>query len=797
MKMMYLFTILSFLLAVTVQTVAQTKVDGYVVDNSDNPVPYATVVLKSLSDSTVVKGNITDEKGYYFFEDIANGNYLIQASYVGFQSMLSSAISLSQEKESIVVDNIVMVEQSQELSEVIITSQRPLIEKKADRLVMNLDNSLLAEGITANEVLKIAPLVSVNTNGAISVRGKSGVMVLVDGKNIHETSLNTALQNLPADEIERIEVITNPPARYDAAASGGVINIVTKKSLTLGLTGKYRASVSQGNYNRISTSVNLNQRREKTDIYGGINYRKGRSFKKEDLLSDFTSVGTLLDNTAHYDESYGSLFANAGVDYFLSSNHTIGLALDAYTSDQSTDIEARTDFIANQSGIDSTILSLTDWNYGYDIYNFNANYQGGIGEQELYFNATHTIYEQQSAQTLSYENAAEVEGGLEIDDRKIRLATPSTVDITIAAVDYSYAIGENLGLELGTKYTRVNSENKFMQEADDSSTPYDDSEDRSGYTEQIFAGYISVGTNVADFSLNAGVRGEYTTSLVQTQVQRDFFDLFPSLSVTRDFDANYSLALSYSRRIDRPDYDNLIPFRVFVDPYSLREGNPLLQPQYSHVVEISNTIGDITLLAGYTRVANVMLDIPYQDTETLLTTFSWQNFSLAEIYNLTLILPFQFTSWWQTNNTITGAYNYVKNQGGDTPGFDAGIASLMLNTTNTFSFRKGISAEMSGYYNSSNQYGLYRMSPIYSFDLGIGKKILGDRGLVKLKFSDILWSERVKVRASTDFIDQYARSYHDSRRVSLSFTYNFGKQTVKASDRKDIGNEVEQDRLKF
>ena len=773
----------------------QAQISGTVTDNSNQPVSYATVALLNANDSTLVKGEITDEQGNYGYENIAIGTYLIRISYVGYQEAYGNYFTITDQREPVQIEAIQLQEATQSLDEVTVTAQRSLIEKRPDRLIMNLDNSILTKGNTADQLLKMAPLVSTSAGGGLTLRGKTNVMILIDGKQVPETTLSLVLQNMPADQIEKLEIITNPSAKYDAAASGGVINIITKEGLKRGFNGTYRVSYSQGKRGKFGTGTSLNYRTDKMNVYGELNYYQGSTYLIENRFRDFPQVNYSLIGNAQSTSAYQNFSGKVGLDYTLAKNHTVGLLASRNKSTVDISTNNRTDFLSDALLADSSILTQGVWVPSRDMYNFNANYQGNIpGIVEISINATQTFYRKNEEQSLTYQSL-DNKGNKVGEQRNIQTATPSDIDITIAQADLTKKITDDFKLEAGAKYTSVSTKNDFqqgvLQEEGQSLIITDSSQ--TGYDERIMAGYFNVNANIGQYGLQAGLRAEQTNTDVRGIVERDFLNWFPSFSVARDISDNYSLSLSYGRKIDRPTYSNLIPFRRFVDPYTIREGNPLLKPQYSHTLELSNTFKDFTVLAGYTYTKDAMLDAFYQDEE--VTIFSWRNFSRVETYNLSFVLPLQLTSWWQSNNTVTGLFNRVKTSDEIIIDFSKDVFSYLANTTNLFSLSNSLKAELTGFYNSPKQYGVYTWMPLYSVSVGIAKDILNKQGVIKLKLDDIFWNELYGATAEAGNVIQIGGSRYDSRRIGLSFTYKFGKQTVKKERNRNLGNEDEKGRL--
>ena len=778
------------LLFAVIELKAQGSIIGRVVDGLHQPTAYATVTLLTASDSSVVQGKITDEEGVYEMQNVAYGNYKLRITFVGYETLFSKNFIVSPEEKKIILGDHRIQEASQTLEEVTVTAQRPLIEKQPDRLVMNLENSILAKGAMANEILTMAPLVSSGMDGRINLRGKTNVMILIDGKTIPEATLSTTLQNLSAEEIEKIEIITNPPARYDAAASGGVINVITKQAKQLGFKGTYSLFASQGQYGKLYSGLSLNYRTKKLTIFSSLDYSAGKDLHQQSTTRDFQLIDRIVtndfDNTSEYQTPSGRI----GMGYQLGKNHEIGVTFDGYLSESEAYLTGNTSFQGYTARSDSVVQATNRSLDDLHVYNFSVNYQGTLNERGDYLSAiaTQTLYYRDNNQALKSQTFSDEQ--TLIGEETIRTKLPSDIKITIAQADYSRFFSEKIKADIGVKYTGVNTSSLFSQ-----SGTLDNTTLNTGYIEHIAAGYISVNASLLNYSLQAGLRGENTSSDIISAGQRKFFNFFPSISIQRSISDAFDVSLSYSRKIDRPLYQNLLPIRNYVDRYTVWEGNPNLKPQYSNILELTGTLNNFTLIAGYTYIKDATFEIPISDAVTQVMNVSMENIDLAEVYNLSAVLPFEINSWWQTNNSVTGIYNRA--QSASHEDFEADQFSLMLNSTNVFSFYQGWKGELTGYYNSSQQNGVLNFSPLYAINVGVGRDVLAGRGSFKLRLEDIFWSQRYDGESTIGSVYQQFTNLRDTRRVRVSFTYRFGKQTIDSVEDKGLGNESEKSRLSY
>ena len=771
---------------------AQGKVSGKVVDEAGQPTAFATVSLLSPTDSTVVQGKITDEEGSYEIQNVADGSYILRITFVGYEPTFSDPFSVSPDLREVNLGKSVLKEYSQTLDEVTVSTQRALIEKHPDKLVMNLEDNILAKGSMANEILEMAPLVSSGANGELRLMGKANVMILIDGKTIPEASLNTILQNLSAEEIEKVEIITNPPARYDASASGGVINVVTKRGQQLGFKGTYNLIASQGHYGKLYNGFGLNYRTEKITLFGILNYSVGKNLHEQESVRDFQNIDRIVKNSFESSSNYQTPSGRIGVTYLLNKNHEFGIAFDAYISESEMNLDGITNFRGYTTKIDSAVLAKTNATNKHNVYNFSLNYLGKLNEKgdELSFIATHTLYNRNNRQLIeSQVFSAEQDPVRGIET--IRTSLPSDIDITIAQTDYTHRFNKRINADVGFKYTRVSSASLFSQSGISGSSSLN-----TGYDENITAGYLSLNALLAEYSIQAGLRGENTSANIIGAGQREFFSLFPGIAVRRNFNDALGVSLSYSRKVDRPLYQNMLPIKNYVDRYTVWEGNPNLRPEFSNVVELSGSFNNLTLIAGYTRKKDPVFEIPVSDEETQILRVSMRNIDFAEAYNLSAILPFNIISWWQTNNSVTGIYNKAKSKSEQII-FSQDQFSFIFNSTNSFSFSNKWKGELSGYYNSTVQNGIIKYYPRYALRAGVGRDILAGKGNLKLLIEDILWSEWYNGEGTVGSVYQAFENRRDTRRIRIAFFFRFGKQTVKTVQDKGLGNESEKQRLSY
>nr|WKN34025.1 TonB-dependent receptor [Tunicatimonas sp. TK19036] len=776
------------------------ELKGNVYTAQGEPVMYATVALLSIQDSSVVTGGITDEAGVYVFRDVKQqaAEHVIRVTHVGYQTTYSAPFIIPESNESVEIGDIKMSEASQALDEVLIKAQKPLIEKRPDRLIMDLNNSILSQGMTASEVLAVVPLVSTDNEGNFTVRGKPNVMIFLDGKTIPDATLSSVLSNLSAEQIEKIEVITNPSAKYDAATSGGVIEITTKRGLTQGLNGSLRQNLSQGNLTRSRSNVELNYKTQRWAIRGDLGYNFHKDVKNEFYEREFYTDNTAVVSDAIRNKISKTPMGGLSLEYAISDKHTIGVSGDFLIADNHTRETIESSLIAPSDPIMRTTTK-SDWITESTIANYNIHYQGMLGDKsEVSTNITHTSFDQNYHQLVDFFVPSNANNA-EQTEQNIKTDNPSNIQITIGQLDFSHSANEALTIESGLKYSHIANDSKLIQDTlTDGNWVSWYPDNHFSYVESIAAGYLTVASTLGGIDFQTGLRVEHTNADLDEVFNRQFTDFFPSVLVSKNFSDAYALSVSYSRKINRPSYEDMIPFRRVSDQFTIREGNPSLRPQYSHSLELSNTLwASTTVLLNYSLLQDAILDIPIRDEETDVMVFSFRNLAKVTNYNASVIVPVTPFPWWQSNNTISGNYSVLDDPEISREGFAEDMASFSISSTHVFLLENDWKAELLGSYSSTTQYGIYEVLPIYSISAGIGKDVLRGLGNIKVGIQDLLRSNRF--RGNSDFNNTYQNivSYSDTRRVYFSFTYNFGKQTVAKMKERSMGNDSETNRLRY
>ncbi|NQX41018.1 TonB-dependent receptor [Pedobacter steynii] len=783
----------------------KSVISGLVIDETLKPVPGTVISLLNHADSVLVKAAITDSLGKYLFEDIAFGNYIISSKMMGYSTMFSKSFQLTESRSQIAVEQFQLKMDSRSLKEISIVGQKNLIERKIDRLVMNVESSVLAEGNTVLELLEKAPSVSVDRDGNISMRGKPNVLIMLDGKatNVSSADVANILRNMQSNQVESIELITNPSARYDAAGTAGIINIKRKKNKAEGWNGVVQAGAGYGETSKYNGGTSLNYRNNRINFFGNYDYVNNGSKGTLDLnrIVNFMDTITRFNQSGGLDQRKKDNLYRVGLDYFVNKNHTIGVLMTGYSNRET--ITSKTNTLRENNFDQREDMNFLgnnkekSWNTS-----FNLNYKGILDKKgkELSADVDYSHY---------YHNHDEI-----IDSKYTRInllpRAPSSVmnfatskiDVRSFKLDYSQPINKSSKLEAGLKSSFVSSDNNLLLARLQQSVwvPDVDYTNLFLYDENINAAYVNVNKAFKKTEIQVGLRGEQTVSkgnsVTNNQVvKRNYFDLFPSLAIAQSLGENHRLGFTYSRRIDRPNYGSLNPFLNFVDEYTFNKGNPYLKPQYSSSFELSDTYkGKITGAIYFLRTRDIMALVTEQDDATQKTVAIQRNIDSHQMVGMSLFIPFQLTKWWSMQNNIQAGYVMIKSElnGGHLNNTQK-VASYFMNSS--FIIDKSLQAESSLQYNTPAAFGIFKMRSQTVFNVGM-KKTFNEKLQLSVNVNDVFNSRRDRVSTTYQNMNINFTQKSESQIARLTLTYRWGKSTVPESRQRSTGITEESNRLK-
>lgn len=813
MTKLYLLIISAFI-ASTTMAQSKGKVLGSLYSADKKAVEAATISLLKAKDSALVKVEVTDKNGLFEFENIETGNYLLKAEAIGYEKLFT-IVEVAENNNA--HTDLVLNTAAQSLAGVSVSARRPLIENKIDKTVVNVEASPTNTGLSALEVLEKSPGVTVNNDGAISLKGKQGVRIFIDGKPAYlsGSDLTNFLRNMSSSQLDQIEIMSQPSAKYDASGNTGIINIKTKKNANNGFNGSFTTSAIIAKYFKNTNSINFNWRKGKTNYYGNYGYSYWEGFNDISIKRSLREDRSTAFNRYSDQHTFGRFSGyphnfKAGVDYFANKKTTLGIAVNGLLDNRKFKSTGRADIYDSLKQFvqynDATSETHDPWsNLG-----FNLNLQQKLDDKgkELSVDADYILYRTKGKQ-YSNNYLYNPDGALSEAPFLLNGYLPANIDIYSFKADYKHPLKNNATLEAGIKLSYVKTDNDAQYTIYDvDNDKWENDETRSNhfiYKEQINAGYINLQKQVKKLGIQLGLRAEQTIAegnqvIKEIVFKRNYTKLFPTAYFSYQLNDNNTLGLSYGRRIERPGYQDLNPFQYPLDRYTYREGNPNLQPQFSHNIELSyNYKGALNVSVNYTTVDDIINDVlitKRQPGDSNYTTFQTkQNIASNKNIGLSVSYNTKLAKWWSINASVNVFNNHYKGVI-DGEQIDLGLASFTANMSNQFTFNKGWTAEVSGFYLAKNLESSAILSlPMGMFSVGGGKKILKDKGSVRLNLRDPFYL--MSFRGSTDLNKGYTQihSYWDNRRAIITFTYRFGKANGQAPRRRTTGADDEKNRV--
>jgi len=800
------------------------SISGKLLDADNAPVIYANVVLFSLPDSSLVKVETTSDVGMFQFSDLDEGShFFIQASYIGLDDYSSEQIIMP--SDDVNLGEILMATSGIELETAVVTARRALVEIKPDRTVFNVEGTINSAGDNGLGLLRKAPGVLVDNNDNITVLGRSGVLMYVDGKRlpIAGDELTAYLQALPAEQIDKIDIITNPGARYEAEGNAGIIDIRMKKDKSLGFNGSLSLTASQGIVFRGNVSSLLNYRNSKFNSFATIGYNKGKWY--EDFAFDGAQNGfRIIDRTVFEGERSGENL-RFGTDYYLADKHTVGFIITRgstggdYFSDNKTLISAdqSTNFGTGlpknvelpTEVVDSILIAQQDGFQDRDRATYNLNY--------VYLNEGHSLNidldygrfqtTQNSDQPNTYFDNQEEE---KLSFRGYSFVTPIDIAIYTAKLDWEQELG---GGKLGTglKLSQVSTDNTFeFYNGIGSMANFNDfNSNEFVYDENVYAGYLSYGKTLNEkWSFSSGLRAEQTYTDSQLKAFRpeleepardsSYLSLFPSLGLNYIASHKSTWSMNYGRRINRPDYNVLNPFRQQITELGFNIGNPALKPEIVNNIELGYTYNyRFNFKLAYSVTTNQITRLIGTDQSDPRASFiNWDNLAKQTIISFNASLPFQVTPKW--NAYFNLSTNRLDNQATYPDGNTIDLQAWTYNIfqQHTYNLPKGFVAEVSSWYSGPGIWGgVFKYESSYAINLGLQKKFLNDKLSVKLAAQDITNQAFWNGSSEFDGLVSYGQGNWDNRRGSISVSYNLGSSDVKKSRERNTGLEEESKRV--
>ncbi len=802
------FTII-FCFFCSVHCLAQYSISGEVVNEANEPLPNADVLLLQAKDSVLVKGVISSHSGNYSFKNIAPGKYLITSTFSGYNQVYTKALELKGNSYHLDMEAVMLLKKNVELRNVTVIAKKPLFEQKIDRMVINVANSITSAGSTVLEVLERSPGIIVDKqNNTISMNGKDGIVVMINGRISHMPmdALVQLLSGMNSDNVERIELITTPPANLDAEGNAGYINIILKSINSYGTNGSYSLT---GGYTRggaiTGLSINFNHRKGKVNLYGDYTFSNTYPYQFLSFYHKVTYQDTVTENNTDDHRHFETFNQNArlGLDYQISKKTIMGALISGYFN-RNTINSDNDGSIINNNRLDSLLNDRDHETNTWSNISGNYNIQHSFSDSEkITFNADYIYYKDDNP--ISYFNNYNDANGKFIRAENIKSSKITPIHFWVGALDYSKKLSANSQMEAGVKASLSNFNNDVAVQNLLQNNWITDSAFSANYAlkESIFAAYTSfTGTISPKTKMKLGLRYEYTNSNLGSQTQNNIVDkhygkLFPSFFLSHTINDNNAWDISYSRRITRPTFNDMAPFVIFMDPSTFFSGNPGLQPAITNSANAAYTFKKIILSVSYSYETNTITDFtPTVDSVTNIETLAAANQKSTSGWAAALSVPVTVNKWWTMQYNLTGNSQVLS---GNIAGSPITLKQdyLQITTQQSFSLPKDYSVEISGFYTTKTTFGIFTVPAFGELDLGIQKKFSNLHSNLRLNAGNILNSE--KFAPSINYPQQNlivsGKLIFTYPSISLTYTHNFGNSKVKGTRNRSTGAEEEKGRV--
>ncbi|WKK57004.1 outer membrane beta-barrel family protein [Sphingobacterium sp. BN32] len=803
--MQFHFTLLAVLLFISTLCIGQSLsgIKGIVLNEFREALDQVSIRIEQVDSSTVTLSS--DAKGQ-FSQKLPAGRYEIRFSYLGHSEATRHDIVVAD--RVIDLGEIILKAQANRIDAVAITGTRRLIEQKSDRMVINVENSLLSDGLTALEILQRAPGVKVDDDGNISMRGKADVGVMINGKlsYLSKKELATLLQGTSSSSLKSVELISNPSAKFDASGMGGMINIVLKDGKKPGFNFAINSFGGGGRKERYGAGINFNKQEKAFNIYGSYDYayrgeEEYRNFDRYYAQLGIAGGSAVSNQYSLTDEPLNTNNAKVGFDYHPLINTQLGLLWSGnFGTYKNRNAGYKNVFETSASPI-SNALTYNDNVSRWNTNNINFNIQQKIGAKEHVLSADvdymYADYDADQALNTYYQQTDYEQAFVSMRKNQ----TPSVSKLTVGKVDYLHHLSNKQRFEIGWKSSWMNSDNNAINDTLQVADWVSDlgTSNHFLFEEQIHAGYLNYHLESGSWTLMAGLRAEHTNAvgnqLTSNSVnKREYTNLFPSGSLGYRINDNHQFQFSYSRRINRPDYEDLNPFRHFVDASIFWEGNPLLQPELAHNFELNYSfLKDLHLSLFYTDVKDVMTSVLTQLPEQQVTIRSLHNIEGYRNKGVNLNYSFSPIKSFSSINNITVHENYFFGSFREEK-IDNRQWSVNLLSTNTLNLPKQWSFELIAAYQSPQSDGVFKQKSSGHVSAGVMKRLLDNKLNLKFAANDIFKTRRYQTESFSGNVRMNQYINLDSRTFLLSLSYKIGTNG-KAFDRLNKKSE-EQSRIR-
>ena len=800
LRSLLMICLISFLFANALCAQQYVQVSGKVSD-AKTTLPLKNATVSFITAAGKYKIEITDAQGIFNIQLPGEGIYNLQINFTGYKTFSKDSIAINHQTLSSLSFNAAMDTLEKTLQNVTVTAPRQFITQTAEKIVLDVAASPVAAGGNAYDILLAAPgLIEQNNN--VQFRGKS-VNVLINGRPSNMTSddLKNFLSSMPANSIDKIEILPNPSAKYDAQG-GSVVNIKLAKNKNLGTNGTITAGLGSGRYARYNSGLNLNYRNNKFNLYGSYDYAHNAQYYDNSSNRILTSSLNITEDE-HEVRYRNNHSAKIGLDYDINKNNSVGFLVTDYVNFRDRKLSNNSVLNYTAAATDSSSKVFTDGFARFASLSANVYYKTKIDStgKELTINADYFNYDKNWND--NYSTHFYTPSGTEYAPvYSLMDNSPGENSVKSITADYVQP-GKKYTLEAGIKTSFSKTDNNVLWQYANANTWKTDEGKTNHfiYNENIYAAYINYKRQIKKYSFDLGIRAEHTASkgesITLNQINtRDYTNIFPNIAVQYAHSQDVQYGFSYRKSIERFGFDVVNPFVIYQSQYSYYQGNPNIQPMIMHSFEFSHSWKyQLFTSLSYTYIKDAINTVYRQNDASKLIINSVDNLSSASVYNATVTWMKTFLKGKWTTTSTAGAFYAKYSSSSDSIQLQNAKVTGYVNINNTFRFKKGITAELSGYYHSPIASGVYQQKSFSSINAGIAKDVLKGKGNLKLNVKDIFNTQLERYDVLYQNINSSYRNKTESRFINLVFTWKFGSNRIKAVKNRQTGIEDEKSRM--
>ncbi|MBC7936894.1 MAG: TonB-dependent receptor [Rhizobacter sp.] len=775
---------LFFFLLITGQVLAQEAITLQVKTDKRQNASGSSIELRKVADSSLFRTGLTDAGGIAVFQNVPGGNYFFKIMHTGSETLITKAYHFPGDGLQL---QQVLKTTAQTLQSVTVQSRKPFIQQLQGKTIVNVDAMISNAGTTVLELLEKSPGVLVDRNGGVSLQNKAGVLVLIDDKSTYLSGvdLTNMLNSMSSSQVEQIELITNPSAKYDAAGNAGIINIKTKKNRQRGFNGNFTVSAGHGRHHKNNNSLVMNYRNGKYNAFLTWSSNYSKFYTDMYALRTYFKAGggdsSRLDQPTSFKTYFNNNTVKTGLDYFLTNKTTVGITLTASLTNRDGTSDAMATWLDETNKVDSAIHTTSKTTYDLKNGNISAYTKHAFNKKnEFSIEADWLNYDIVNDQLFTNERALPqyyYEG--------TRGDLPAKLKILSAKADYIWKFTKDAQMDAGIKAANTKTNNLANYSFSNGGAWERDlgKTNHFLYDEKIYAAYTSVQQKFTKWSYQAGLRLENTTYTAtqlghgirpDSSFDNDYTSLFPSGFISFDADSNNSITVTVSRRLDRPPFQKLNPFTFTINKYTYEKGNPFTRPQFSWNIELSHLFKQkITTTLSYSFIKDYYSQVFQRDNNNIMI---YTTGNVGEAYNVGASVAAQINvnKWWFF--TAQALYNYKKLKGYVWNDYHSDVHQFNFSMNNQFKIGKVYTAELSGFYTGRARNDLQEiLYPISQVVVAAARPVLKKKGTLKLSFRDIFHKNGMEGLTDFENSKEYFWLKRDSRVATLSFTYRFGE----------------------